>query len=88
MDCTGLYLVDCTGLYWAVLGCTGLYWAVLGWTWLKRAVLDCARLYWAVLGHQIISFLVDQKPQQAPVVQSSRKRMILLQSNLTWLILL
>ena len=22
--------MDCSGLYWVVLGCTGLYWAALG----------------------------------------------------------
>ena len=45
-----LVVVDCTGLYWAVLGYTGLYWAVLGFTGLYWAVLGCTGLYWAVLG--------------------------------------
>ena len=40
-----LVVVDCTGLYLAVLGYTGLYWAVLGFTGLYWAVLGCTGLY-------------------------------------------
>ena len=51
--------MDCTGLYWAVLGCTGLYWVVLGYTQLYSirlcwTTLDCNGLYWTVFGSTVL----------------------------------
>uniref|UniRef100_A0A8B9SVY2 Uncharacterized protein n=1 Tax=Anas platyrhynchos TaxID=8839 RepID=A0A8B9SVY2_ANAPL len=50
-------LLNCTGLYWAVLGHTRLYsrpyWGILGCTELCWAGLVCAGAYWSVLAHPL-----------------------------------
>ena len=79
MECTCLYwaVVGCSRLYWAVLVSTGQCWAVLFSTGIYLAVPCSTGIYWPVLGSTVLCGTVLSAQDPQPIQYAFRKNLFL-----------